>query len=205
MTTRRPSGNGAKKQRDDGASVSEADRRLGASIRSLRKAHDITLKDAATRAGVSESFLSQVERGIANPSIASLRRIAEALDQPVATLFAGGDEYDGIVRLHERRKMSHPSGYVDSMVTPPAAKQLEVHHTVIEPGIGSGPGLYTHVADEECVLVLEGALVITVEDESVRLAAGDSLLLDPRRGHRFRNPLDTPATVLWIMTPGNGF
>ncbi|KWX68624.1 helix-turn-helix domain-containing protein [Mycobacterium sp. NAZ190054] len=184
---------------------SEADRRLGVRIRSLRQAQNVTLKDAATQAGVSESFLSQVERGLANPSIASLRRIAEALNQPVATLFVGGEEHDGVVRLHERRTMSHPAGFVDSMVTPPTARQLQIHHTVIEPGGSSGRGLYTHAADEECVLVLDGAVEITVDETTVRLEEGDSLLLDPRHGHGFRNPLDRPTTVLWVMTPGNGY
>ncbi|AQA03155.1 hypothetical protein BVC93_12775 [Mycobacterium sp. MS1601] len=183
----------------------EADRRLGARIRSLRQAQTITLKDAATAAGVSESFLSQVERGLANPSIASLRRIAQALNQPVATLFVGGGEHEGVVRLHERRTMSHPSGFVDSMVTPETARQLQIHHTVIGPGGSSGHGLYTHAADEECVLVLEGAIDVTVDETTVRLEAGDSLLLDPRHGHGFRNPLERPATVLWVMTPGNGY
>lgn len=184
---------------------SEADLRLGVRIRSLRQAQTITLKDAATRAGVSESFLSQVERGLANPSIASLRRIAEALNQPVATLFVGGDQHDGVVRLHERRTMSHPSGFVDSMVTPPTARQLQIHHTVIKPGGSSGRGLYTHAADEECVLVLDGAIDVTVDETTVRLQAGDSLLLDPRHGHAFRNPLERPTTVLWVMTPGDGY
>lgn len=194
-------------RRDDDSDdqATEADRRLGARIRSLRQGQNVTLKDASARAGVSESFLSQVERGQANPSIASLRRIAQALNQPVATLFVGGDEHDGVVRLHERRMMSHPSGFVDSMVTPPTARQLQIHHTVIEPGGSSGNGLYTHAAEEECVLVLDGAVDVTVEDTTVRLETGDSLLLDPRHGHAFRNPLERSTTVLWVMTPGDGY
>jgi transcriptional regulator with XRE-family HTH domain len=204
-SSRRSAGKSAAKSEESVDQSSEADRRLGARIRSLRQAQSITLKDAATQAGVSESFLSQVERGLANPSIASLRRIAQALDQPVATLFVGGDEHGGLVRLHERRWMSHPSGFVDSMVTPPTARQLQIHHTVIEPGGSSGRGLYTHTADEECVLVLQGSLLVTVDESTVRLDEGDSLLLDPRHGHAFRNPLETPTTVLWVMTPGNGY
>jgi transcriptional regulator with XRE-family HTH domain len=183
----------------------DADRRLGARIRSLRQAQNVTLKDAASQASVSESFLSQVERGMANPSLASLRRIADALNQPIAALFVGGEAHDGVVRLNERRWLSHPSGFVDSMVTPPTARRLQIHHTVIEPGGSSGSGLYTHAADEECVLVLDGALIVTVDENTVRLEKGDSLLLDPRHGHGFRNPLDVPTTVLWVMTPGDGY
>jgi len=55
---------------------------LGQRIRDVRQKKKMTLRDAADAAGVSESFLSQVERGLANPSVASLRRIADAMREP---------------------------------------------------------------------------------------------------------------------------
>ena len=53
---------------------------LGPRIRSLRQARQVTLRELAERAGVTESFLSQVEREVTSPSIASVQRIARALD-----------------------------------------------------------------------------------------------------------------------------
>ncbi len=53
---------------------------LGPRIRALRQARRLTLRDVAARAGVTESFLSQVERDVASPSIATVGRIARALD-----------------------------------------------------------------------------------------------------------------------------
>ena len=64
------------------------DLQLGPRIRSLRQARRLTLRDVADRAGVTESFLSQVERDVTSPSIATVQRIARALDLSIAQLFA---------------------------------------------------------------------------------------------------------------------
>ena len=57
---------------------------LGPRIRALRQARQVTLRELAERAGVTESFLSQVEREVTSPSIASVQRIARALDLGIA-------------------------------------------------------------------------------------------------------------------------
>ena len=65
---------------------------LGRSIRALRLQRSFTLQAVANAAGVSQSLISQVERGLASPSISTLRRIAGALDVPIAALFLGSEE-----------------------------------------------------------------------------------------------------------------
>jgi transcriptional regulator with XRE-family HTH domain len=180
----------------------EADRELGNRIRAMRRARGITLSEAAKDADVSESFLSQVERGLANPSVASLRRIAGALREPVASLFVGEESGGMVVRAGERRRMAHPrAAYEDFLLTPPTARKLQIIQTVIGPGKGSGDEPYTHTADEECLIVLSGRLDVTVGAESHHLDSGDSLLIDPRQEHSFHNFSDEPAVVLWVMTP----
>jgi transcriptional regulator with XRE-family HTH domain len=180
----------------------EADHELGQRIRDLRRSKGMILRDAADRAGVSESFLSQVERGLANPSVASLRRIAEALREPVAAFFVGDESPGMVVRVGERRRMAHPrQAYSDYLLTPPTARKLQIIQTVIGPGKGSGKEPYSHPADEECVLILEGALDVTVAGQTHSLEKGDSLLIDPRQDHSFHNPTEDPTTVLWVMSP----
>ena len=55
--------------------MSDAEPMIGASLRHVRRRQGLTLRQVAESAGVTESFLSQVERDIASPSIATLRRI----------------------------------------------------------------------------------------------------------------------------------
>src|SRR3954447_12958084 len=101
---------------------SAADLELGQRIRSIRKAKQLSLRTVSADAGVSEGFLSQVERGKASPSVASLRRICQALGEPMGSLFTdnGGDngQDEALVRLAERRRVFRPDGSADYMVTP---------------------------------------------------------------------------------------
>ena len=175
---------------------------LGQRIRQVRQKKGMTLREAAEAAGVSESFLSQVERGLANPSVASLRRIADATREPVASFFVGEPPQGMLVRFKDRRRLVHPMGMLeDYLLTPAAARRLQIIYCVVGPGEGSGEEPYTHVADEECVVVLTGCLEVSIGDETYTLNSGDALLLDPKNPHGFHNPGRVPATMLWVQTP----
>ena len=175
---------------------------LGQRIREVRQKRGMTLREAAEAADVSESFLSQVERGLANPSVASLRRIADAMHERVASFFVGDAPPGMLVRVKDRRRLMHPMGMLeDYLLTPPTARKLQIIYCVAGPGEGSGHERYTHVADEECVIVLNGRLDVGLGDETYRLESGDTLLLDPKDPHSFHNPGPEPTTMLWVQTP----
>ena len=183
-------------------SDSDASRELGQRMREVRRKKKMTLRDAAVAAGVSESFLSQVERGLANPSVASLRRIADAMREPVASFFVGEPQSGMLVRAGERRRLVHPTGTLeDYLLTPATARSLQIIYCVVGPGEGSGPEPYSHVADEECVVVLSGQLEVGLRTEKYTLGSGDALLFDPKEPHSFHNPGTEQATTLWVQTP----
>src|SRR5918994_248169 len=145
---------------------------LGARIRALRLARGETLRQLAAQAGVTESFLSQVERGVASPSIASVRRIV----------------YQGL-------------GAIDEFLTRATDGRLQVILSTIQPGGGTGDEAYTHDSDEEVVVVLEGVLDLWVGPEHYRLETGDALTHPSRVPHRNTNPGPGVARVLFCITP----
>ncbi|MXZ81608.1 MAG: helix-turn-helix transcriptional regulator, partial [Gammaproteobacteria bacterium] len=53
---------------------------IGSEIQQVRKARQMTLKTLSEATGISISHLSAIERGAANPSLATVRRVADALD-----------------------------------------------------------------------------------------------------------------------------
>src|SRR4051812_32656496 len=69
---------------------------LGARVRALRRERGLTLKGLGRLAGLSHPFLSQVERGLARPSVGSVERIAAALDVSVARLWAPPRQGDAV-------------------------------------------------------------------------------------------------------------
>lgn len=181
---------------------------LGLRLRELRKHKGLSLRVVAESAQISESFLSQVELAKASPSVASLRRICQALGESMGSLFSDTEdvpqEADDVVRVRDRRRIVRPDGSIDYLLTPRKSEKLQVHQTLIRAGRTSGPELYSHSGDEECVIVLEGSLTLRVADRTHFLETGDSLLLDPKIGHGFANPSKKDTTVLWVITPANG-
>jgi transcriptional regulator with XRE-family HTH domain len=175
---------------------------LGERIRSMREKRGQSLKQLAQATGLTQSFLSQVERELTSPSVASLRKIAEALGTSVATFFAGGSPNGRLVRKESRAVLVHPKRrWRDSLLTPSLNGKLQVIWSVIEPGGGSGEEPYAHDSDEECVVVIRGKLDFWVGDEHTRLETGDALTFESRIPHRNRNPGPGRTEVLWVMTP----
>jgi transcriptional regulator with XRE-family HTH domain len=175
---------------------------LARRIRAVRQAKKITLRALAERAGVTESFLSQVEHGLTSPSISSLRRIASGLGESIGSLFEDEAEPGLLLRASERRIIEYPGLRArDEFLTSSRGGKLQVILSVIEPGGGTGDEPYTHDSDEECVIVLEGSLDLWISDIPYHLEAGDTIIHSSRLPHWNRNNGAVPTRVLFIVTP----
>ncbi len=175
---------------------------IGASLRMARRRKGLTLRQVAESAGVTESFLSQVERDIASPSIATLRRIAVALDTTIGVILDGAGPHGQLVRAGERRVVQYPGLMArDEFLTDGSGGRLQVIMSVVEPGGGTGAEAYSHESDEECLIVLDGALDLWVGGEEHHLEAGDTIRYSSRVPHRNENPGPGQARVLFVITP----
>jgi transcriptional regulator with XRE-family HTH domain len=176
---------------------------LGSTIRRLREERNLSLKEVAIRSDLTPSFLSQVERNLTSPSVASLRKVAQAFGVPLTALFQGPTTpEDHVVRRNERRQLIHPKRqWRDYLLTPNLTGKLQVILSVIEPGGGSGDEAYAHDSDEECVVILRGRLEFWVGSDWYLLEEGDSIVFESRIPHRNSNPGPDQAEVLWITTP----
>jgi transcriptional regulator with XRE-family HTH domain len=177
---------------------------LGERLRAARLGHSLTLRDAAQRSGLSRAFLSQVERGEVSPSVASLTKIAEALDIHLAELFQPAEQRtEGVVRAGEGvRMMLRPGEHWDEVLSPSLRGKLLVLRSTILPGAGSGAA-YHHPADEECVIVLEGRLDVEVDGVTHQLGEGDALTFSSRRQHGWKNTTREDVVAIWVITPPN--
>lgn len=176
---------------------------IGQTIHRFREERQLSLKELAAKSGLTQSFLSQVERGLTSPSVASLRKIAQAFGAPLAALFQGPvAQANHVVRRDQRRQLIHPGHqWRDELLTPNLQGKLQVIWSVIEPGGGSGDEPYAHDSDEECVVILRGRLEFWVGSDHYALEEGDSIVFESRIPHRNVNPGPERAEVLWITTP----
>jgi len=170
-------------------------------LRELRAGRRLTLKDVAGKSGVSPSFLSQVERGVAAPSLRTLQAIAHALGLEVGDLFVD----DGAQLPHLVPAKGRPVLGVGSLtkfrVTPVAVTQVEVIGGVFEPGGTAGDEEYVHGDSDEVFVVVRGSVRAAIEGEKFDLEAGDALCYRSSMPHTFHNVSESESEVLWILSP----
>lgn len=175
---------------------------LGERLRSLRSARRLSLRDLAGRSGLTASFISQVERGLASPSIASLTRLADVLEVPVTHFFASARAPSQLVRRDQRRTIVlRGLGEVDEYVTANPNGSLQVAITTFEVGGRTAETSFVHESDEECILVIEGILEVLVDGDRYVLEEGDALTYSPRTPHVARNIGASRARAIFVLTP----
>jgi transcriptional regulator with XRE-family HTH domain len=175
---------------------------VGERLRALRQARRATLRAIAARSGLSESFLSQVERGRSSASIASLRRIADALGVSMADLF-GPDGVPGprVLRRNERPALSFGILGRKLLLTPRPLHHLEVFAGELEVGGSTGEQPYAHGDSEELFVVLSGTVQLELGGEVFELERGDSIDYRSSIPHRISNVGQELAEVMWIISP----
>ena len=180
--------------------VAEVD--VGERLRVIRGLRRATLRTIAERAGVSESFLSQVERGKASASIASLRRIAGALGVNVADLFEpGGPPRPRVLRRGERPTLGFGVLGTKRLLTPRPLQHLEVFVGELAVGGSTGEEPYVHGDSEELVVVLAGTVQLELDGEVHELESGDSIDYRSSMAHRVTNVGIGVAEVMWVISP----
>lgn len=80
------------------------DLNLGEKIAEVRKKQNLSIRDLAKLADVTPSLLSQIERGLANPSVNSLKSIASSLNVPLFTFFVSEVDKKNLIVRHDNRK-----------------------------------------------------------------------------------------------------
>lgn len=174
---------------------------LGARLRRLRLERGISLRALAQATGLTPSFLSQVERDLAEPSITSLRRIAEALSVPVFLLFVNSAGQSPVVRKHTRRMVHLPgSGLTYQLLVPDLNRQMEAIMTTVQPGGQTSEVPISHEG-EEWTMVLRGRMVIHLADETYTLEEGDCIYYHASLPHLIRNGGEEELVVVSVMTP----
>jgi transcriptional regulator with XRE-family HTH domain len=176
---------------------------VGERLRAIRRLRRATLKSVAERAQLSESFLSQVERGRSNASVASLKRIAAALGVNVADLFEpdGAPSRPRVMRREARPALTFGTLGRKYMLTPRPLENLQVILGELDAGGSTGDEPYTHGDSEELLVVLSGIVSLQLGTEVFELCSGDSIDYRSSTAHRLTNIGGERAEVMWIISP----
>lgn len=178
---------------------------LGRELRRQRRARELTVEDLAELAGVSSGFVSQLERGRANPSLSNLQKLAGALGVTLVSLFspaaARPPSRYGVVRASARKQLILPrEGIVYELLTPDLNRKLEMIRSVVPVVYDTSPVPYQHEG-EECVHVLRGRIEAGIGDDRVVLEPGDSITYDASVPHWWRNVGGEEGELISAVTP----
>lgn len=174
---------------------------LGARINAFRQARKLSLRSLAALSQTSPGFLSELERGQANASVSTLRKIADALGITLPDLFT--DHYvDGprVLRREDRPEIHAGDLTSKYLLSQHPLHNLEVYVAEFQPGGGAGEP-YAHGDAQEMLIVTAGEVTLVLGGVDYPLRAGDSADYRTDTPHSVRNSGDLPAEVIWIVSP----
>lgn len=177
---------------------------IGYRIKKFRKTTGLTIRQLAEKVGVTQSYISQLENDKVNPSLGTLKKIANALNINMIDFFdRDREENNIIVRKDDRIDFSYPSGKFHSQLLASniASKAMEPIYTIIDPG-GDTIEPYKHGnKGEEFGVVIKGELLLNIDNTDYHLCEGDAFYFKSNRLHRYSNPGKNTAEVVWVITP----
>lgn len=174
---------------------------IGEQIRQRRKELGYSLRALGERTNLTASFLSQVENNQSSVSLASLQRIATALEVPMFAFLNGIRQPSPIIRAHDRPKLDFSDAEISyELLTRNLGGKMMAMVIHVQPG-GRRIAERLSQPTEELMHVLSGRLSITVEDQTYALDSGDTICYAGRSLREFSSLGDEELQVVCCVTP----
>jgi transcriptional regulator with XRE-family HTH domain len=169
----------------------------------------MTLKDLAEQCSCSSGYLSRVETGAVNPSLATLMAISEALGVTVDELFnskpAVRKASPCLMHPHERKTLIPKENIHMQLLSRGIDTPFEFLLLRFPPGatdgidayLNEGADLHTHEG-VECGMVIQGRLEVHVEDQVYTLQPGDSITFNSNSPHKISNTGSEEVVAIWV-------
>lgn len=173
---------------------------LGEALRQKRESLGISLRTLATRLDFSPSFISQVENGLASPSIGSLEKIAGALEMSLAELFqpSGSQTKSGIVRAADRQaiRSEWSSAEIESLLS---RQDVQLEPMLVKLAPGGSSGKHPHASPrEQFAYILAGAVTLTLDGTEQVLKKGDAVSIPAAAAVRWQNHAKSATQILIV-------
>lgn len=177
----------------------KAGRKIGALIRKRRRQLHLTLQQLGEKSGVSYSYLSQLERDNATPTLGTLAQVAAALGVGVDYFVSTPHHADSVTRGTDRMRFAINGSELqyEQLGVEVPGNELSSFIIHVAPGFRSET---FHHEGEELIYVLDGSITQVVDGAEFHLQAGDSIHYRGDNPHSYRNDSDLPARLLWAGT-----
>ena len=183
---------------------------LGQRLRLLRTIHRLSLDELARRTVLTKSYLSKLERGLSEPSLATLLKLCQAYGVTTGELLGEqpSAERVQVVRKADRtplRKLEGYDGYLYEAIADGRADKAMLPFVMHPPPgkAGEPPELVEHEG-QELIFVVRGTIDFAVPGETIRLKAGDAVYFDSSVPHRSLSVGKEPAEALVVVCQPRG-
>lgn len=174
---------------------------LGHRLRQRRKELGLTLRQLGELTDLTASFLSQVEKGQTSPSIASLQRIAGALQVPIFYFLNDNAPPNPVVRRQERKKLVFPNSRIAyDLLNPDLTRKMMGLLIRLEPG-AIRRAARLREPTEQLMFVLQGKMEIHIGGQRYTLDEGDSVYFDGDALREFASVGEEDLLIICCLTP----
>ncbi len=179
---------------------------VGARLKSIRQLRNISQRELAKRAGVTNSTISMIEKNSVSPSISSLKKVLNGIPISIVEFFAheADVEKKQQVVYSSEELMNIGSGEVEMLLVGKSFPRRQMTFLIESYTAGADTGTEMLQNDaEEGGYILEGKIELTVGEEVYQLEKGDSYYFDNNKPHRFRNISEKNCKIVSATTPAN--
>lgn len=175
---------------------------IGEKLRQLRLQRGLTQEDMADRCELSKGFISQVERNLASPSIATLADMLECLGSSLSQFFSE-DKNEKTVFSPQDMFVKEDGENLRGSITwlVPDAQKNSMEPILVEMNEGGETYPLPPHEGEEFGYVLQGTVYLVTGENKTRVRTGCSFCIHPRESHYLVNAGKSRARVLWVSNP----
>ncbi len=172
---------------------------IGEKLRELRLQRGLTQEELADRCELSKGFISQVERELASPSIATLKDMLECLGVTLQAFFSDSGKEKVVFTPQDMFEKEDEEKKITWLV--PDAQKNSMEPILLELQPGGKSAVLPPFEGEEFGYVLAGQVVLVSGKRRYPVKKGCSFCLHPGATHHLENTSKSAASVLWISTP----
>ena len=174
---------------------------IGIKLKELRVLKGLTQEELADRAELSKGFISQLERNLTSPSIATLMDILQCLGTDLKDFFHDEEEEQIVFKDPDyfQKIDSELKNRIEWIIPNAQKNSMEPIRLTLDPGGSTYPDM-PHEG-EEFGYILKGSITIFIGSKTYKANKGESFYYIPNAKHYIKANEKTGAVLIWVSTP----
>lgn len=175
---------------------------IGENIKRLRNANSLTQQELADRCELTKGYISQLERDLTSPSIATLTDILECLGTDLGTFFSEAIDGKIVFKEDDVFVKETDDSYIINWIIPNAQKN-KMEPILVELDSYAKTKMDNPHEGEEFGYILSGTIMLYYGSHAFKVKKGESFYFKTNKSHYIENTSKNTARVIWVSTPPN--